>query len=375
MNLTKEEQNKLIAFYPELRSFFDMQENGNLIKTLIGALASIKGDKGEKGDPGYSPIKGKDYFTDQELNNIVQYILRNSTPVKGKDYSDGEKGDKGDDYVLTKKDKIEIASKIEVPIVEKIIEKPFEILPKDIAKRLNTLKDSIDISVIKGATSKEDFEKASKRLDEMSNTINPKGKIDQRWHGSGLSKVSTDSTLKGNGTPASPLSVVSAGGVTQIIAGSGISISPITGTGTVTITSTGGGGGGSFSPIAVSGTINDTNTSFTATSQPSLLNINGLLYQQTGGSITWSYSGGTITISSPVGTGGSIFGIGGLSPITISGTINDSNVTFTATSQPTFLIINGSMYQQSGGAITWSYSGGTITLSSPVGTGGSIFGL
>lgn len=66
---------------------------------------------------------------------------------------------------------------------------------------------------------------------------------------------------------------------------------------------------------------------------------------------------------------------GGFSVIAVIGTINDSNVTFTATSQPTLLNINGAFYQKTGGAITWTYSGGTITLSSAVGTGGNIYGI
>jgi hypothetical protein len=66
-------------------------------------------------------------------------------------------------------------------------------------------------------------------------------------------------------------------------------------------------------------------------------------------------------------------GIG--NPITITGTINDSNMAFTAPEEPTLLVINGGVYQQTGGAITWSYSLGNITISSPVGDGGSIFGL
>lgn len=66
---------------------------------------------------------------------------------------------------------------------------------------------------------------------------------------------------------------------------------------------------------------------------------------------------------------------GGFSVIAVTGTINDSNVTFTATSQPTLLNINGAFYQKTGGAITWTYSGGAITLSSAVGTGGNIYGI
>lgn len=60
---------------------------------------------------------------------------------------------------------------------------------------------------------------------------------------------------------------------------------------------------------------------------------------------------------------------------TVTGTIDDSNVTFTSASEPTLLNINGSFYQKTGGSFTWSYAAGTITISSPVGTGGSIFGV
>jgi hypothetical protein len=64
-----------------------------------------------------------------------------------------------------------------------------------------------------------------------------------------------------------------------------------------------------------------------------------------------------------------------LSVIALTGAIDDSNMTFTAASQPTLLCINGSFYQKTGGAFTWDYLAGTITISSPVGTGGSIFGI
>lgn len=64
-----------------------------------------------------------------------------------------------------------------------------------------------------------------------------------------------------------------------------------------------------------------------------------------------------------------------LTPITITGTIDDSNTDFTAASEPTLLCINGAFYQQTGGAITWTYTSGAISTSAPVGDGGSIFGL
>lgn len=45
------------------------------------------------------------------------------TPQKGVDYNDGINGSDGDNYILTEEDKKVIASLIDVPVVEKVIEK------------------------------------------------------------------------------------------------------------------------------------------------------------------------------------------------------------------------------------------------------------
>ena len=65
------------------------------------------------------------------------------------------------------------------------------------------------------------------------------------------------------------------------------------------------------------------------------------------------------------------------SVLTATGTIDDSNVAFTFISEPAILIINGASYRQTGGAITWTWDSGTLTatLSSPIGSSGSLFGL
>lgn len=64
-----------------------------------------------------------------------------------------------------------------------------------------------------------------------------------------------------------------------------------------------------------------------------------------------------------------------LAVITVTGTVDDSNKTFSAATQPTLLNINGAFYLKTGGAYTWTYAGTTITLNQPVGAGGSIFGI
>ena len=64
-------------------------------------------------------MKGDKPTTEELLEIIIPLIPE---PVKG------DKGDKGDDYVLTQKDKQEIASSITVPIVEKVIVEKTEVI-------------------------------------------------------------------------------------------------------------------------------------------------------------------------------------------------------------------------------------------------------
>ena len=62
----------------------------------------IKLFKGDKGDDGKTPQKGVDYFTDEEVENIIKSVLKQIptpkdgkdgyTPIKGKDYFDGKDG-------------------------------------------------------------------------------------------------------------------------------------------------------------------------------------------------------------------------------------------------------------------------------------------
>ena len=201
-NLSPQQKIKLTKLFPELSTYFTLQEIKDkkpeadaFLVAFINKLTTIKGEKGDM------PVKGKDYFTDSEVNNMISYILKQSTPQKGVHYQDGEKGDT---YILTKQDKKEIASQIDVPIVEKVIEKT-EVI-KEVSKKL-TVED------IKGAVSKKELDIEKKNiLDGMVKIDGRIKAVDMRWHGGGLSKVSTDTTLTGNGTLSSPLSVVGGSG-------------------------------------------------------------------------------------------------------------------------------------------------------------------
>lgn len=64
---------------------------------------------------------------------------------------------------------------------------------------------------------------------------------------------------------------------------------------------------------------------------------------------------------------GASFGI-----ITVTGTIDDSNTTFTAASAPTIVVVNGTAYRDGHGV---TISGVNITLDNPAGTAGDIYCL
>ncbi len=114
--------------------------------------------------------------------------------------------------------------------------------PEKIAEKLNTLTYAIDHTVIRGLVPRKDFEdfkdKTTKYINGNKERIDTN---DLRWHGGGLSKVTHDATLTGEGTIASPLSVLSAGGgVTSVNASGGttgltFSGGPITTSGTLTL--------------------------------------------------------------------------------------------------------------------------------------------
>ena len=95
--------------------------------------------KGDKGDTGYTPVRGVDYWTDADKQIVSTQAEEAAeataatmlsdpeykasikgdpgepgyTPIKGIDYFDGAKGDPGDDYILTAADKEEIAQQTE----------------------------------------------------------------------------------------------------------------------------------------------------------------------------------------------------------------------------------------------------------------------
>jgi hypothetical protein len=67
-----------------------------------------------------------------------------SLEEKVEDCKSLKKGDKGDDYVLTDEDRADIASKIEVPVVEKVIEKTTEVIREQPIVKTEIIKETIE---------------------------------------------------------------------------------------------------------------------------------------------------------------------------------------------------------------------------------------
>jgi hypothetical protein len=179
-------------------------------KTLAELVLKMDSIIGPKGDDGHTPIKGKDYFTEQELSSFASFIQSKITlpkdgytPIKGKDYRDGVDGI---DAVVNY-DKIikETLSKIKLP--QDGVSPKIEDIASLVVKELDNKPISKDIVT----------------KNELVDFLRRGG-----FRGGGISSVAHDNTLSGSGTDADPLKVVGGGlgggQVDTVVAGTGISV-------------------------------------------------------------------------------------------------------------------------------------------------------
>jgi len=274
MNL---KQKQLVStYFPELGELVAQREKSGASSALdalaLAIVNKIETLKGERGDDGTTPVKGKDYFTNKEIDEIIEFvrdssipeeILRKATPVKGKHYRDGIDGRNGRDGKDGERGPTGRDGRDGIGI-NGLNGSPDS--PKDIANKLNTLKGVLNPSVLGGLN--KEFERINKKVESGMAVVNGRIKLlDQRWHGSGLSRVTTDSTLSGLGTSASPLHVVS-----------------------------GGTGSGYQAPLT--GGLTGTNTWTTA---PSVLVVDGIPMQKvrTDGTVNWTGTTTTVLTVAP----------------------------------------------------------------------------
>lgn len=108
------------------------------------ALAVAEQTKKLQGEPGYTPVKGKDYFD----------------------------GEPGKDYILTETDKKQIAKSIPVPVVEKVIVKEQPIVTNQIVKETT----QVEVAVLDEATVAY-LEAEIKRLESLLSNLPGRGSM------------------------------------------------------------------------------------------------------------------------------------------------------------------------------------------------------
>lgn len=212
-----------------------------------------KGDRGEKGDQGEAGPQGV-------AGEMGPRGDRGERGVPGERGKDGTPGQNANPQTIIDAIKPQIITQIgnELPILGEKVRDSLELLQGD---------ERLSESAIKGLT---------EHLIAIEAILNTK-------------------TARGEGGSR----------VTQIKAGTGISItsSMLNGRGVVTITSTATG----FAVLDATGTVNGSNTSFTFTSAPKVLVVDGRVLQKVGsdGNVNWT---GTTSVTLQVAPNFDIFG-------------------------------------------------------------------
>lgn len=208
---------------------------------MIDLLEKIEKDR-------YTPLKGIDYFTEEEVESIKSEIIKRSVPLI-RVPKDGK-----DAHTHTHAELKEIILPL-IPTVENGKDGSPD-TPKEVRDKLKTLKGKQRLSVF-----------------DLKDTEWLRGKDGKmQWSSAGL-KVYTDATLTGDGTFANPLKTVSAG----------------------------------LSLLTTVDPVNNINMTFDFTSAPKIVFVNGAGYRN-GHGVT--ITGTTAITDNPVGNGGDIYALG-----------------------------------------------------------------
>jgi hypothetical protein len=199
-----------------------LAELRNPMSSVLKNVQVMKGEPGVQGPPGEdgkTPIKGQDYFTNQEIEQIINYIQSNVKPAKdgekGLDGKNGQTPTRGVDY-WTREDQA------------KIIEQAIKQLPKakdgispDAKKIASDVVKQISIPDTKGFITQEQLIDFLRRGGFRGGGGGSGGQVNTVVAGTGISVNSTD--------PINPVVTNSAPDQTVAIT-AGTNITSVTGT-------------------------------------------------------------------------------------------------------------------------------------------------
>lgn len=243
-------------------------------RAVAEAAGKIQLAKGEKGDDGYTPIKGKDYFTPQDIEQlarIVQSRVKNGTPgLPGKPGAPG---------------------KTPTPLIRGVdfwTTDDREAIVSEVLKRLPAPAEAptIDHEALALEAAKKALTASPLKIEHIEGLPKTLGELVQHLRAGGFR-----------------------GGGGKVLAGSNVTITN-NADGSQTVASTGGSG---FTKLAATETPNGTLTVFTfstATAQPSFIISDGVWMEAAAqdGTINWTWNAGakqaTMTIAPTSGIRG-----------------------------------------------------------------------
>lgn len=194
------------------------------IERLNEILKGDTGPQGPQGEPGYTPVRGEDYYTEEDINSVVEYIQ--SRVKDGEKGEKGERGEKGKDGQTPFKGIDYWTKEDQAKIVEETLKKIVIPRPKDGV--------SPDIKDVVAAATKE-LAKVPFDIKKILNS--PELRILLRGGGGSGGGAGSSVTLKTNDTNNGSQSIL------NLKQGANVTITD-DGVGGVTINSTGGSGGG-----------------------------------------------------------------------------------------------------------------------------------
>ena len=231
--------------------------------------------------------------TEDEVKQLIEKLQ--SGELKG------EKGDsiKGDSYILTELDKKEIAKKIDVPVVEKVIEVIKEQpIVTEITKIINEIKEVaifetpeqiVDKVNTSSTKVKKEVIEGIEQMEENINTIKTRPiSIGGRQ---GMQ-------LYTNGTKRGLVQTI------NLIAGTGITLTYTRsyGRNDVLIDAT----GSSLTALPATGAINSVNTAFVFTEKPTYIISDGAFYRENSG---WTWNAGLLTATMTIPPNDDLYGL------------------------------------------------------------------
>lgn len=320
------------------------------LETSAALSDALKRVQTFKGDPGYTPVKGKDYFTSQEISSIISVVQsevkdgqdgKNGkdgfTPVKGKDYRDG---------------------------VDGVSPNP-ELIVQTVLKRIPKPKDGVSPK-IEDIVSSVTGEIKKQPLDE--NLVTKSGLIEFLRRGGfrgggGGATQNLFSSIVVSGQPT--VTVNSPTTALTLVAGTNVTLTTDNTAKTVTISATGGSGSGTVTSVSVVTANGISGSVATATTTPAITLTLGAITPTSVNSVVLSGSStptlavtGTSTVSGANTGDQNLF-----SSIVVSG-----QTTVTANSATTALtLIAGTNI-----TLTTDNTGKTVTINATSGGSGTV---